>query len=99
MPSTCRASRLASASGTACTPGASAPCWPGDSGGGLKMGQVIGSTNARGEHPKDTPLRVTDLWATMFRHLGIDCKNTSFLDHQGRPMPMLPDGKPIAGLV
>jgi hypothetical protein len=69
------------------------------SGGGLKMGQVIGSTNARGEHPKDVPLKVTDLWATMFQHLGIDYKNTSFLDHSGRPMPMLPDGEPIAGLV
>jgi hypothetical protein len=69
------------------------------SGGGLKMGQVIGSTNAKGEHPKDAPLKVTDLWATMFRHLGIDYKNTSFLDHRGRPMPILPDGEPIAGLV
>jgi hypothetical protein len=69
------------------------------SGGGLKMGQVIGSTNARGEHPKDAPLEVTDLWATMFQHLGIDYKNTSFLDHSGRPMPMLPNGEPIAALV
>jgi hypothetical protein len=69
------------------------------SGGGLKMGQVIGSTNAKGEHPKDRPLKVGDLWATMFSHLGIDYEHTSFLDHQGRPMPILPEGKPIAGLV
>jgi hypothetical protein len=68
------------------------------SGGGLKMGQVVGSTNAKGEHPKDRPLQVNDLWATMFRHLGIDWKNTSFLDHSGRPMPILPDGEPIAEL-
>jgi hypothetical protein len=38
------------------------------SGGGLEMGQVIGSTNARGEHPRDTALTPCDLWATMFRH-------------------------------
>ncbi len=69
------------------------------SGGGLRMGQVVGSTNARGEHPKDRPLKVGDLWATMFRHLGIDSENTSFLDPSGRPMPMLPEGKPIEGLV
>jgi hypothetical protein len=68
-------------------------------GGGLKMGQVIGSTNARGEHPKDQPLTVNDLWATMFRHLGIDYEQTAFLDHRGRPMPILAEGKPIAGLV
>ncbi len=66
------------------------------SGGGLKMGQVVGSTNAKGEHPKDRPLSPNDLWATMFRHLGIDSLNTSFLDHRGRPMPILPDGEPIS---
>jgi hypothetical protein len=69
------------------------------SGGGMKMGQVVGSTNAKGEHPKDRPLSVCDLWATMFSHLGIDPHNTSFLDHSGRPMPILPEGKPIAELV
>jgi hypothetical protein len=69
------------------------------SGGGLRTGQVVGSTNARGEHPKDRPLTPNDLWATMFRHLGIDWANTSFPDHQGRPMPILPDGEPIAELI
>ncbi len=68
------------------------------SGGGLKMGQVVGSTNAKGEHPKDCPLSVGDFWATMFQHLGIDPHNTSFNDHSGRPMPILPEGKPIAQL-
>jgi hypothetical protein len=68
------------------------------SGGGLKMGQVVGSTNSKGEHPKDRPLSPNDLWATMFHHLGIDYANTSFLDHRGRPMPILPDGEPIAEL-
>jgi hypothetical protein len=68
------------------------------SGGGLRMGQVIGSTNSRGEHPKDCPLTPNDLWATMFRHLGIDYARTSFLDHTGRPMPILPYGDPIRDL-
>jgi Protein of unknown function (DUF1501) len=69
------------------------------SGGGLKTGQVVGSTNAKGEHPKDRPLTPNDLWATMFRHLGIDYNNTSFLDHRGRPMPILPYGDPISELL
>jgi hypothetical protein len=68
------------------------------SGGGFRMGQVIGSTNSRGEHPKDRPLTPNDLWATMFRHLGIDHAHTAFLDHGGRPMPILPCGEPIAEL-
>jgi Protein of unknown function (DUF1501) len=69
------------------------------SGGGLKMGQVVGSTDAKGERPKDSPLSVNDLWATMFRHLDIDPHRNSFLDHQGRPMSVLPEGSPIAELV
>jgi hypothetical protein len=68
-------------------------------GGGFKVGQVIGSTNAKGEHPKDRPMTPNDLWATMFQHLGIDWGATHFLDHTGRPMPMLPYGEPIRELV
>ncbi|HTU23662.1 MAG TPA: DUF1501 domain-containing protein [Gemmataceae bacterium] len=68
-------------------------------GGGMRTGQIVGSTNAKGEHPKDRPLTPNDLWATMFRHLGIDYANTSFLDPTGRPMPILPYGEPIAELL
>jgi hypothetical protein len=68
-------------------------------GGGLKVGQVVGSTTTKGEQPKDRPLTPNDLWATMFSHLGIDPDNTSFLDHRGRPLSILPYGKPIAELV
>jgi len=68
-------------------------------GAGMRTGQVVGSTNAKGEHPKDRPLSPNDLWATMFRHLGIDYKNTSFLDHSGRPMPILPHGEAIEELL
>ncbi len=68
------------------------------SGGGMRMGQVIGSTNARGEQPRERPMTPNDLWATMFQHLGIDANHTSFLDHTGRPMPILPYGTPIAEL-
>jgi hypothetical protein len=68
-------------------------------GGGLKLGQVVGSTTSKGENPKDRPLTPNDLWATMFRHLGIDYANTSFLDHRGRPMSILPYGQPITELV
>ena len=69
------------------------------SGGRLKVGQVVGSTNSKGERPKDRPLTPTDLWATMFRHLGIDWLGTSFLDHSGRPLAILPSGEAIKELV
>lgn len=76
--------------------------WPGAmsvlvSGGGAPMGQVIGSTTPKGEYPKDNRLDPNDLLATVYRFLGID-QNHAFLDRSGRPMPILPHGKPIAEL-
>ncbi len=68
-------------------------------GGGLRVGQVVGSTNYRGEHPKDRPLTPDDLWATMFHHLGIDWNGISFPDFTGRPLSVLPGGEPIQELV
>ena len=67
------------------------------SGGGMRTGQVIGATNQRGEYPVERRLSPNDLWATMLKHLGIN-QNHNFIDHQGRPMPLLPYGEPIAGL-
>jgi len=66
-------------------------------GGGIKTGQILGSTNTRGEHPKDRPLKPEHLWASVYRHLGIDPAIT-FNDATGRPMPILADGEPIAEL-
>ncbi|MCA9219549.1 MAG: DUF1501 domain-containing protein [Planctomycetales bacterium] len=76
--------------------------WPGAmsmlvAGGGIKTGQVIGATNTKGEYPVDQPLSPNDLWATVYRHLGIDYTR-AFPDHNGRPMPILPFGDPIEAL-
>jgi hypothetical protein len=67
-------------------------------GGGMRTGQVVGSTNSKGEHPKDRPFTPNDLWATVYRHLGVDV-HQAFPDHQGRPMPILPYGAPIDELL
>lgn len=66
-------------------------------GGGMPTGQVVGSTNKRGEHPQDRPLSPNDLWATVLKHLGIN-QHHNFLDHHGRPLPILPFGEPIREL-
>ena len=77
--------------------------WPGAmsvlvSGGELKTGQVIGSTTAKGEHAKDRKLSPNDLLATVYRFLGINSGH-AFIDHTGRPMPILPYGEPIRELI
>jgi hypothetical protein len=68
------------------------------SGGGLRMGQVIGATNSRGEYPKERPLTPQDLLATVYHHLGIDARD-EFRDFTGRPIPILSSGTPIRELV
>lgn len=67
-------------------------------GGGMRTGQIVGATNSKGEYPVQRPLKPEDLWATVYRHLGIDYTQT-FNDLGGRPTPILPDGKPITELL
>ena len=63
-------------------------------GGGMRTGQVIGATNTRGEEPVQRPLTPNDLWASVYKHLGINPEHT-FPDLSGRPMPILPFGEAI----
>lgn len=67
--------------------------------GSMKMGQVVGQSDARGQHPADRPLRPQDVTATVFHHLGIDARKVIFRDHLDRPMPLVYDGEPIRELV
>jgi hypothetical protein len=67
-------------------------------GGGLRMGQVIGATNSRGEEPRERPLSPHDLQATLYHSLGVPL-DTRFTDHSGRPVALLPEGQPIRELL
>ena len=67
-------------------------------GGGLKTGQVIGSTNRLGEFAKDRPIEFSDVFATLYKSLGLDPETTSVTDPTGRPQ-FVNDGKPIRELV
>ena len=60
------------------------------SGGGLKMGQAVGTSSARGEYPKDRPYKVPHLLATIYKAMGIDPAMT-FTNGSGRPMYVLED--------
>ncbi|MFN9723218.1 MAG: DUF1501 domain-containing protein, partial [Planctomyces sp.] len=41
-------------------------------GGGMRTGQVIGSTNRLGEVPQDRPVHYQEVFATLYQRLGID---------------------------
>lgn len=68
-------------------------------GGGMKMGQTIGRSNARGEHVVDRPFDPQDVAATIYHHLGINAQSTAFNDHMGRPLTLLDRGEPIRELI
>jgi hypothetical protein len=67
-------------------------------GGGVRGGQVVGSTDHLGQSPKDRPCTPADIHATVYQVMGID-PNYSFLDRTGRPVPVLNEGKAIAELL
>jgi len=67
-------------------------------GGGLKGGQIIGSSNSKGEVPKDRPVKPAHVLHTLYHVLGID-PTLQFVNNSGRPIPVLGDGTAIAELV
>jgi hypothetical protein len=67
-------------------------------GGGLKMGQAVGSSSARGEYPKDRPLKESNVLSTIYHVLGIDPSQT-FPNGSGRPMYILDEREPVTELL
>lgn len=69
-------------------------------GGGMRTGQVIGSTNRLGEHPKERPVHFQEVFATLYRCLGIDVSRTMLPDVSGRPQFLVdPIYEPLPELV
>jgi hypothetical protein len=67
-------------------------------GGGIKGGQVIGSSDEIGAAPKDRPTTPAQVAATVFKGLGIDL-GTELPGAGGRPIPLVDRGvEPIAEL-
>ena len=68
-------------------------------GGGMRMGQVIGSTNRLGEVPQDRPIHYQNVFATLYRQLGIDPMTATVQDVSGRPQYLVDEREPIAELI
>ena len=67
-------------------------------GGGIKLGEVVGATNAQAEVVVDSPVRPQDLAATIYHALGIPL-NTWYRALDGRPIELLPTGRPVRQLL
>lgn len=66
-------------------------------GGGFRTGQTIGETDAQGGRSKGTPYTPANVFANLYRHLGIDPSQT-IPDHNRRPMHLLDDREPVREL-
>jgi hypothetical protein len=66
-------------------------------GGPVKGGRVVGESDGKGAFPKSNPKPPQDVLATLYRHLGIDT-SAEYLNGAGRPIPVLPSGRPIEEL-
>ncbi len=60
-------------------------------GGGLRHGQVIGSTEVDGGHIASRPVTPGDLAATIYRHMGVPLDAT-YTDGTGRPRYLVDNG-------
>jgi hypothetical protein len=68
-------------------------------GGGLRTGQVLGSTTRWGEEPQNRPVHFRDIFATLYTRLGIDVATTQFADLAGRPHYLVGEHRPLPELI
>lgn len=77
--------------------------WPGAgtvlfSGGGLKMGRVVGATSSGGEYPTTRAYNPQNILSTLYHVLGID-PSATIPDLNGRPQYILDDRDPVLELI
>jgi hypothetical protein len=69
-------------------------------GGGMKTGQVIGATDRIAGEAISRPVTFAELYATLYRNLGIDVKRTTIQDLNGRPQYLVEDeAQPLRELI
>ena len=61
-------------------------------GGGMKTGQVIGASNRLAEHATERPVTHQQIFATLYRNLGIDLNPIREFDPNGRPQYPVEEG-------
>jgi hypothetical protein len=65
-------------------------------GGGIRGGQVFGSSDRRAEYPSENPVAPEHVARTVFHAMGIDDLNA--VDREGRPFHLMDEGRPLTEL-
>ena len=68
-------------------------------GGGMQTGQVIGSTNRFAEVAQDRPVHYQQVFATLYRQLGLDVRHIKVPDFNGRPQYLVEHRDVISELI
>jgi uncharacterized protein (DUF1501 family) len=68
-------------------------------GGGMRVGQVLGTTDKTASVATSRPVTYQDVLATLYHRLGIDASQTTLIDPAGRPQYLLDQGRPLSELV
>ncbi len=67
-------------------------------GGGMRTGQVLGSSTRNAEAALDRPVHFQEVMATLYKNMGIDAENVKVFDPAGRPQYLLEHRTPIQEL-
>ena len=69
-------------------------------GGGIPGGRIVGETDRIGGTPADRPVHVQEVFATLYRNLGIDVNTVQIPDLNGRPRYLVDANRqPIGELI
>ena len=61
-------------------------------GGEINGGTVLGRTDSHAALPRERPVHVQEVFATLYQHLGIDASTTTITDLNGRPRYLVDRG-------
>ena len=67
--------------------------------GGMKTGQVIGSTDRLGGEANDRPVHFQGVFATLYHNMGIDVNKVTVTDLAGRPHYLVDGHQPMKELI
>ncbi len=68
-------------------------------GGGMRTGQVLGSTDRLGAEVLERPVDYREIMATLYHNVGIDAGRTAMPDLSGRPQFLVDGFQPIPELI
>jgi len=68
-------------------------------GGGMRTGQVLGSTTPDGGYADERPIDYKDVMATLYQRIGIDVRTATVPGPSDRPMYLLEGHEPVPELI